>query len=461
MPAASGWCARRTRNRSSHATRSQPRLQAPPGAVQPMDVIELTGVSKKYNLYAAPKDRLWEAFTLGRRRRRRELWALRDVSLSVRRGETFCIVGENGSGKSTLLKLVAGILQPTAGTVEIRGRVTALLELGSGFNPEFTGRQNVFLNGAILGLAARQVSARLDQILEFAEIGAFINQPVKTYSSGMVVRLAFAVAVHLDPAILIVDEALAVGDIYFRQRCMRKIHELRSRGVTVVYVTHDIADVKALGHRALWLREGGVVEIGDAREVAVNYLAALAQKGSQYEGGGDAPAPRGPGAPRRPEEVIVGIPAPSPRHGDGRAEILGMRVCDDFGRVAEALRTPCRLVVRVSAKALAELRSPIVGVQLRTDQGVDFAGANTTREDVPLSPMLEGDICTVDFRFQLPEMAARRITVTPAIADGTLLEFRLCDMAQDAASVSLLPGEPPVYGCMRIPCVSVTAFRQA
>jgi ABC-type polysaccharide/polyol phosphate transport system ATPase subunit len=427
--------------------------------MQPMDVIELSGVSKKYHLYDAPGDRLREFFSPRRRQHHREHWAIRDVSVKIRKGETFCIVGENGSGKSTLLKLMVGILQPTAGEVAIRGRVTALLELGSGFNPEFTGRQNAFLNGAILGLTAREVSARLDQILEFAEIGDYIDQPVKTYSSGMLVRLAFAVAVHMDPDILIVDEALAVGDIYFRQRCMRKIHELRARGVTIVYVTHDVSDVKALGDRALWLREGRVVETGDAREVAVRYLAALVKKDSDQQRA-EAPAQRGPGAAYQPEEVVVGIPAHSLRHGDGRAEILGVRVCDDLGRAVGAVRTPCRLMVRVSAKASEEVRFPIVGVQLRMDQGVDFAGTNTTREDVRLAGMRHGDICTVDFRFHLPEMAASRITVTPAIADGTLLEFRLCDMVEDAIEVRLLPGELPVYGCMHIPCISVTADRR-
>jgi ABC-type polysaccharide/polyol phosphate transport system ATPase subunit len=426
--------------------------------MQPADVIELSGVSKKYNLYDAPGDRLREFFSPRRRQHHREHWAIRDVSITVRRGETFCIVGENGSGKSTLLKLMVGILQPTSGEVEIRGRVTALLELGSGFNPEFTGRQNVFLNGAILGLPAREVSAKLDQILEFAEIGAYIDQPVKTYSSGMVVRLAFAVAVHLDPDILIVDEALAVGDIYFRQRCMRKIHELRARGVTIVYVTHDVSDVKALGDRAIWLHQGRVVETGDARDVAVKYMAALVKKDSQQQRT-EAAAPRMPGATYRPEEVVVGIPAHSLRHGDGGAEILGVRVCDDLGRVVDAVRTPSRLLVRISARASGEVKVPIVGAQFRTDQGVDFAGTNTAREDVRLPGMLPGDICTVDFRFQLPELAASRITVTPAIADGTLLEFRLCDMVEDAVDIRVLPGELPVYGCMHIPCISVTSVR--
>ncbi len=195
-----------------------------------------------------------------RRKHHQDFLALHDVSFEVERGETFCIVGENGSGKSTLLQIVAGILQPSAGAVEVSGRVSALLELGAGFNPEFTGRDNVYLNGSILGLTTRQIDGRYKDIETFAEIGEFINQPVKTYSSGMVVRLAFAVAINVDPEILLVDEALAVGDIYFRQRCMRKVHELRARGITILFVSHAVSDVKAIGDRALWLDHGRVVE---------------------------------------------------------------------------------------------------------------------------------------------------------------------------------------------------------
>ena len=205
-----------------------------------------------------------EAATILGEERGREFWALRDINLRVEPGEVFALVGPNGSGKSTLLQIVAGILQPTTGEAQTNGRVAALLELGSGFNPEFTGKENVYLNAAILGLTTAEIDARYHEIEAFAEIGDFINQPVKTYSSGMTVRLAFSVAIHVDPQVLLVDEALAVGDIYFRQRCMRKVHELRAKGVTILFVSHAIGDVKAIGDRAMWLDNGRV-------DIAVGY----------------------------------------------------------------------------------------------------------------------------------------------------------------------------------------------
>src|ERR1700759_3100245 len=233
-------------------------------------------------MYDAPAGRLKELLTFNRLNCHRDFWALHDLSFEVKRGETFCIVGENGSGKSTMLQMVAGILQPTTGTVAVHGRVSALLELGAGFNPEFSGRDNVYLNGSVLGLTTRQIDQPYRDIEDFAEIGDFINQPVKTYSSGMVVRLAFAVAINVDPEILLVDEALAVGDIYFRQRCMRKVHELRARGGTIVFVSHAVADVKALGDRTMWLEHGRMMDIGDTELVVSKYLAAMAEKDLTY-----------------------------------------------------------------------------------------------------------------------------------------------------------------------------------
>lgn len=417
-------------------------------------MIEIESVSKLYKLYNRPGDRLKEVITFGRRRLHREHWALRDVTLEIKKGETFCIIGENGSGKSTLLKLIAGILEPTSGSVRVRGRLTALLELGAGFNPEFTGRQNLFLNGAILGLAPREIEQSLDSILDFAEIGSYIDQPVKTYSSGMAMRLGFALAVHLHPEILVVDEALAVGDIYFRHRCMRKIHELRSRGVTIVYVTHDIAEIKEIGHRALWLEGGRVRELGEVTGIAHQYLAALVNKDSERQQHQHASALQDRRIPETPPEVITGLSHDVPRYGDRRAEILGIEVTDPSGRPLEAVRTPAEIVVRVSVQARQPIEWPIVGVIMRTEQGVDFSGTNTARQNVPVAPMVPEETRTFDFHLRLPELAPARYTFTPGIADGEMTEFRLCDLAEGAASLCVLPGPKPVYGHLQVPCVT-------
>ncbi|UNK51195.1 ABC transporter ATP-binding protein [Lysobacter sp. S4-A87] len=223
-------------------------------------------------MYDSPAHRLWQGI-LGRRKKFfREFWALRGVNLDVHRGETVGIVGRNGSGKSTLLQMIAGTLTPTEGTIEVNGRVAALLELGSGFNPEFTGRENVYLNAAILGLKRHEIDARLNSILEFADIGEFIDQPVRSYSSGMVVRLAFAVIVHVDADILIIDEALAVGDAFFSQKCMRFLRGFQEHG-TLLFVSHDAAAVTNLCERALWLSAGEPKMVGSSQEIVESYMA--------------------------------------------------------------------------------------------------------------------------------------------------------------------------------------------
>ncbi|GAB4163209.1 MAG: hypothetical protein Fur005_22590 [Roseiflexaceae bacterium] len=238
--------------------------------------IHVDHVSKMYRIYDQPQDRLKQMlFWRFGRQYGHEFWALRDANFTIRKGEATAIIGRNGSGKSTLLQIIAGTLAPTEGHVQVNGRVAALLELGSGFNPEFTGRENVFLNGAILGLSRSAIEQRLDDILAFADIGEFVDQPIKTYSSGMVVRLAFAVQAHVDPEILIVDEALAVGDVYFQHKCMRRIKEMIDAGTALLLVTHDTVTVKRYCRQAVWLDGGRIQAIGESGVVVEKYLAFM------------------------------------------------------------------------------------------------------------------------------------------------------------------------------------------
>jgi ABC-type polysaccharide/polyol phosphate transport system ATPase subunit len=418
-----------------------------------VNAVEFQGVSKSYAIYDAPGDRLKELLSLNRLKRHRDFWALHEVSFQVKRGETFCIVGENGSGKSTLLQMVAGILHPTSGTVGIDGRVSALLELGAGFNPEFSGHDNVYLNGSILGLTTRQIDQRYNDIAAFAEIGSFIDQPVKTYSSGMVVRLAFAVAINVDPEILLVDEALAVGDIYFRQRCMRKVHELRQRGITILFVSHAVSDVKAIGDRVLWLDHGRMIDVGEPDRVVSKYLAAMTEKDSTYlrlKSAAD-PQPRR-GGPVQAPEIVETIPNIDHRFGDGRAEIMGIAVLDEQGRNLPILEPSSRIVVRISVRATAGVALPIVGFMLRNQLGMDFSGTNTAREGYELAALQAGDITTVDFYLELPELYPASFSFSPAIADGTLMGYQMCDWIDNAITLQMGRSEAQVYGYVHLPC---------
>ena len=416
-------------------------------------VIQFSDVSKSYPIYAAPSDRLKELLTLNRVSYHRDFWALREVSFDIRRGETFCIIGVNGSGKSTLLQIVAGILQPTTGTAQTNGRVAALLELGSGFNPEFTGRENVYLNAAILGLSTAEIDSRYGDIEAFAEIGEFINQPVKTYSSGMTVRLAFSVAIHVQPDVLLVDEALAVGDIYFRQRCMRKVHELRSRGVTILFVSHAIGDVKAIGDRTMWLDNGRVREIGETELVVSKYLAFMVEKDSRFLGlGRKELGALQPAAATQAPELVTGIPNIDHRYGDGRAEIIGIQAASSDGRVVHLLEPGSKIVLRISARAKEPVLNPNIGFMLRNHLGVDFAGTNTLREGHQLPEMWPGDTTTVDFHITLPELYPASFSFSPAIADGNLAEYKMCDWIDNALTLQMGHGEGQVYGYLHLPC---------
>src|SRR5579862_7876584 len=270
-------------------------------------MLHVQNVSKLYRLYRRPADRLTELLPFVKHHPPKEFWALRDVNLTVEPGEVLGVVGPNGSGKSTLLQIVSGILEPTRGRVIARGRIAALLELGAGFNPEFTGRENVFLNGEILGMPRREMERVFSQIEKFAEIGTFLDRPVKEYSSGMYVRLAFSTAIHVDPEILIVDEALAVGDAIFANRCIKKFEDLKQRGVTVLFVSHDLGLVKRLSDRAALMVDGRVAAYGAPSEVVNRYVGLVLERQD---------------APRTGGEGFGG----SYRHGDGASRILSVEM---------------------------------------------------------------------------------------------------------------------------------------
>jgi hypothetical protein len=269
----------------------------------------------------------------------------------------------------------------------------------------------------------------------------------------MVVRLAFAVAINVDPEILLVDEALAVGDIYFRQRCMRKVHELRQRGITILFVSHAVSDVKAIGDRVLWLDHGRMIDVGEPDRVVSKYLAAMTEKDSTYlllKSAAD-PQPRR-GGPVQAPEIVETIPNIDHRFGDGRAEIMGIAVLDEQGRNLPILEPSSRIVVRISVRATGDVALPIVGFMLRNQLGMDFSGTNTAREGYELAALQAGDVTTVDFYLELPELYPASFSFSPAIADGTLMGYQMCDWIDNAITLQMGRSEAQIYGYLHLPC---------
>lgn len=397
--------------------------------------IAARGIGKRYAAYAKPWQRLLEL--LDGRARGQAFWALRDLDLQVRRGESVGIIGRNGSGKSTLLQLLAGTLPPTTGTLQVQGRVAALLELGSGFNPEFTGVENVMLNAALHGLSRAQIEQRLPDILAFADIGAFAQQPVRTYSSGMLVRLAFAVLAHVDADILLIDEALAVGDVFFAQKCMRFLREFQQRG-TLLLVSHDTAAVNALCARALWLEQGRLRMDGPAREVGEAYLE------SQIAAREGVPEDRPRlavtsahvalerdvredlllrSALRNDIQVPVFDPARDVGFGEGSARLCDVALRDAQGRRLATVVGGELVTLDIVAEALAPLPSPIVGFYLKDRLGQLLFGDNTylTTAEAPLH-VPAGARYRARFTFRMPRLQAGEYVFAIGLSRGTQAE---------------------------------------
>ena len=358
-------------------------------------VLRVENLSKQYRTYTRPADRLKESLTRGRWRRYKEFWALRDVSFELESGVTVGIVGPNGCGKSTLLQIISGTLEPTHGDVWHEGRIAALLELGAGFDPEFTGVENIYMNASLLGLSRRATDALFPQIERFAEIGPFIYQPVKTYSSGMYVRLAFAIAASVEPDILVVDEALAVGDAVFQHRCLRRIMELQEAGTTVLFVSHDLAAVRALCSRAILLNGGSIVADGRPVDVLNHYQKIIMERERAFEA--DSAVATGP-AEMGDNESLAPL-SYTYRHGDGSAEILAADLRDTAQRQVETVETGEPLTIRVLARINCDLDDPVVGFLIRNRHGISAYGTNTEQQQIEFGAAHRGDLLEVIFSF--------------------------------------------------------------
>lgn len=338
--------------------------------------IRLQNISKCFKRYEKPIDRLKEALQPGKQRSD-NFWALRDVNLEIERGETFGIIGQNGSGKSTLLQIIAGTLTPTSGSIHVNGRISALLELGSGFNPEFTGRQNVFLNGQILGLSQMEVANKFDEIASFSNIGQFIDQPVKSYSSGMMLRLAFAVAINVDPEILIVDEALSVGDVRFQARCMKRIRDLKDNGVTILFVSHDASSVKMLCKKALLLNHGEMIMTGSPAKVVDRYVAMLsAEDPDSIAEELKAIANRQIEKPK-PENSEAPTAFSVHQHGNKQVVIESVQILDHNNQPVDRLNHGDDLQIAIQFTGKIPTPNLVVGISIRNLLGVVVYGTNT------------------------------------------------------------------------------------
>jgi lipopolysaccharide transport system ATP-binding protein len=354
-------------------------------------------VSKQYRIYDRPGDRLKESLTRGLLSRHKEFWALRDIDFEIEAGTTVGIIGPNGCGKSTLLQIIAGTLAPTHGDVWHEGRIAALLELGAGFDPEFTGVENVFMNASLTGLTRRETEKLFPAIERFAEIGDFLYQPVKTYSSGMYVRLAFAIAASVDPDILIIDEALAVGDAVFQHRCLRRLKELHESGTTVLFVSHDAAAVRALCSRAILLKAGRMVEDGKPNEVLNHYQKMVMEREQTYEA--EAHSFAATAQQKSLDEKTLPAPSYSYRHGDRSAEIVGAELVDGTGGNADVVESGAALSLRIAVRFLRDIDDPVVGFLIRNRHGIHAYGTNTKEQQLDFGAIARGQTIEVTFTF--------------------------------------------------------------
>ena len=357
--------------------------------------IRVTQVSKIYKLYDTHSARLKDALGFSRKKNYREHQALKEINLEIKKGETIGIIGTNGSGKSTLLKIITGVIGPTSGEVEVKGRISALLELGAGFNMEYTGIENVHLQGSMKGFSREEIEQKMQAILSFADIGDFVNQPVKTYSSGMFMRLAFAVAINIDPEILIVDEALSVGDVFFQAKCYRKFEEFKALGKTILFVSHDLSSITKYCDRAVLLNRGVKVMEGTPKEAVDRFKMVLVeQEEAQRRENTSLWNPENTGIKWRDS---LSINPETLEYGDKKAEILDFAIVDKTGKISNVIEKGTQCTIKMKVLFHEAVAEPIFAFTLKNLMGIELTGTNTMLEDQMIEPKKDGDVQTVSF----------------------------------------------------------------
>ncbi|WP_313801742.1 ABC transporter ATP-binding protein [Cytobacillus sp.] len=380
--------------------------------------IKANNITKSYTLYNNQTDRLKDALMLGRKKIGKSFYALEDITFEVQEGESIGIIGKNGSGKSTLLKILTGVLTKSSGDFNVNGKVSALLELGAGFNPEYTGLENIYLSGTIMGYSKIEIEEKLDEIISFADIGDFINQPVKNYSSGMFVRLAFSVAINVDPDILIVDEALSVGDIRFQQKCLRKIEQLKNEK-TIIFVSHDLLTLNKFCDRLIWINEGRIVDQGDPVEISKKYQAFMA--GSElnvYKENGSAKEE----FIQKKKSLINEIDPIHPSlqiFGDNKATITGISVFDMFNNKIDSIQIGERVLLSIIVKFNERIQNPIIGFTIKDRVGNIVTQTNSFVLNQAIDDGFNGQEITYSFEIQIPNLKKGYYTISPAVASGS------------------------------------------
>ncbi|WP_028543998.1 ABC transporter ATP-binding protein [Paenibacillus taiwanensis] len=396
--------------------------------------ISIRNLCKIYKMYDKNVDRFKEVINPFKHKYHREFTAVNDVSFDVKKNECLGIIGKNGSGKSTLLKMVTGVLTPTFGNIEVEGKISALLELGAGFNPEFTGIENVYLNGTLMGYSKRDMDAKLNDILDFADIGDFVFQPVKTYSSGMFVRLAFAVAINVEPDILIVDEALSVGDIRFQQKCYRKIEALKSKA-TIIFVTHDMTVINKYCDRVIWINEGKLIEEGTPLEVSKKYQA--------YMIGADISTltfTNQKAADENEKIIVEDFSEQLDVMGDDKALITGMTLYDDASGLKTTVIEPLQEIkLRIKVNVFSLIKNAIVGFTIKDRLGNIITQTNSFVLGQGIEDLEGGKTYIFGFNFKFPHLNHGQYTISPAVASGTQEEHIQHSWVHDALVCQVIP----------------------